>query len=373
MIEEEEEEERIGTPIMMTPLSTTPAVELFSPLPQSMTFHNNRAEGTRVIYQPNPTPLLTQQQQQQQQQHIFYTPFQRSQQMNHRMNDDQEEEDEEEEEEIMEDQMGLTINLTAAPRQQQQPPHLTGLTVVTPQVPMSPMPGAIPIDPRREEDLQRLENDPDEMHAVAHSLIQEKQYEFAAEALHENIKRFDHIESAISLGFLYEKELIASPERSHLHQALCYYMFAAKKSGRKNTMAMHNTGNVFRALNYCLPAYQWYTLAVRAGDLASLTSIGCLYDAGFLPPHERVEAGNNPTHYCFKKAADYYRQAADRGHVDAMINLGQMYEFGRGVTRDEVLAYKWFKNVLSCGGEEDQSLAKEYLCRVHRKLEMYSS
>ncbi len=41
------------------------------------------------------------------------------------------------------------------------------------------------------------------------------------------------------------------------------------------------------------------------------------------------------------KAARWMRLGAERGHVEAQYDLGQMYAEGHGLTQDDVLAYKW--------------------------------
>jgi len=36
----------------------------------------------------------------------------------------------------------------------------------------------------------------------------------------------------------------------------------------------------------------------------------------------------------YSEAADWYRRAAEQGHVDAQVSLGQLYQTGRGVPLD---------------------------------------
>jgi hypothetical protein len=41
-------------------------------------------------------------------------------------------------------------------------------------------------------------------------------------------------------------------------------------------------------------------------------------------------------------ARQWYEKAAAQGHAGAQNNLGELYEFGHGVTQDYVRAYMWY-------------------------------
>ena len=51
------------------------------------------------------------------------------------------------------------------------------------------------------------------------------------------------------------------------------------------------------------------------------------------------------------EAARWYRLAAEQGDERAQSNLGLMYDTGRGVLQDIVLAHMWF-NIASANGNE---------------------
>ncbi len=42
-----------------------------------------------------------------------------------------------------------------------------------------------------------------------------------------------------------------------------------------------------------------------------------------------------------KKAAKWFRNAADKGFTEAQYDLGLMYEKGQGVAQDSIWAYTW--------------------------------
>ena len=53
-------------------------------------------------------------------------------------------------------------------------------------------------------------------------------------------------------------------------------------------------------------------------------------------------------------AADYYRQAADMGNCDAMVNLGLLYQDGYGVEQNESQAVHWFTQAAQLGDDAAQ-------------------
>ena len=44
-----------------------------------------------------------------------------------------------------------------------------------------------------------------------------------------------------------------------------------------------------------------------------------------------------------RQAAEWYRKAAEQGHIDAYTNLGLMYANGLGVRLDFEMAAKWYR------------------------------
>ncbi|MDR3357639.1 MAG: sel1 repeat family protein [Desulfovibrio sp.] len=49
------------------------------------------------------------------------------------------------------------------------------------------------------------------------------------------------------------------------------------------------------------------------------------------------------------KAAKWFRKAAEQGHSDAQYDLGEMYATGGGVTKDDAKAAEWYGKSLSRG------------------------
>ncbi len=67
------------------------------------------------------------------------------------------------------------------------------------------------------------------------------------------------------------------------------------------------------------------------GDAESQLTLGIVYrDGSDGPPQDYTEA------------AIWFRRAAEQAHPMAQFNLGRLYEGGRGVPQDLILAYMWY-------------------------------
>jgi len=60
----------------------------------------------------------------------------------------------------------------------------------------------------------------------------------------------------------------------------------------------------------------------------------------------------------------WYEKAAAQGHIDAQLNLGNMYRKGQGVPQDDVEAYKW----TSIAGGNGDAGAKRNLELLEKKM-----
>jgi len=56
------------------------------------------------------------------------------------------------------------------------------------------------------------------------------------------------------------------------------------------------------------------------------------------------------------EAAKWYRLAAEQGYAEAQHGLGDCYYNGKGVPQDEVLAYMWYNLAAASGFETAKSL-----------------
>jgi len=78
------------------------------------------------------------------------------------------------------------------------------------------------------------------------------------------------------------------------------------------------------------------------GNTEAQLNLGTMYDRGRGVPQD------------YKEAMKWYRKAADQGDVEAQYNLGIMYDNGRGVTQDYAEAAKWFRKAADQGYVEAQ-------------------
>jgi TPR repeat protein len=66
--------------------------------------------------------------------------------------------------------------------------------------------------------------------------------------------------------------------------------------------------------------------------------------------------------YNYTEGAKWLRKAAAQGHVDAQMQLAQLYEYGRGVSKIPDLALKWYTRAAEQGGAWEQA----YLAQIYR-------
>ena len=73
-----------------------------------------------------------------------------------------------------------------------------------------------------------------------------------------------------------------------------------------------------------------------------MTDPAALYERGML-----LAADENDDAYL--AAADCFMAAATRNHTPSQIELGKMYEYGRGVPPSDIFAYKWYQTAVLLG------------------------
>jgi uncharacterized protein len=94
--------------------------------------------------------------------------------------------------------------------------------------------------------------------------------------------------------------------------------------------------------------------AAEKGDAKAQLELGNMYDSG------KGVTRN------FGEALKWYRKAAEQGDGDAQFALGDMYAAGQGVDRDYVQAYMWL--TLSAAGSMDKTRATRSCERIAREM-----
>lgn len=82
-----------------------------------------------------------------------------------------------------------------------------------------------------------------------------------------------------------------------------------------------------------------------AAVCAKMTDPAALYERGKMLLEDNAEES-------YIAAADCFTSAAMRNHTDAQIELGQLYESGKGVPFSNIFAYKWFQTAVLLGNEK---------------------
>ena len=172
----------------------------------------------------------------------------------------------------------------------------------------------------------------------------------------------EHLLKAAELGhadaqYVLGNNYLENPSCSinDMYEALSWY-FKAAKQGIAGAMRMVAVFYEFGIEDYIKPdetkANEWYLKAAEQfredadkGDVESQFMLGELYCDGY-----GVEQD-------YSEAAKWYRKAAEQGHAVGQNNLAWCYYNGYGVTKDYDEALKWYRNA----AEQDNMAAKNGL------------
>ena len=94
---------------------------------------------------------------------------------------------------------------------------------------------------------------------------------------------------------------------------------------------------------------EWSPLAER-GDSTAQINLGVMYEDGKGVPQD------------YKKAVKWYKLAAEQGDSRAQVNLGLMYAKGFGVMLDNVSAYVWL-NIAASTGDKDAASNRDIISK----------
>jgi TPR repeat protein len=89
-------------------------------------------------------------------------------------------------------------------------------------------------------------------------------------------------------------------------------------------------------------AYKLCSLSAEQGHTGARYNLGNMYDFGDGVTQD------------YKQAVKWYKLAAEQGDADAQFNLGVMYDNGKGVTQDYKQAVKWYKLAAEQGDADAQ-------------------
>ena len=108
-----------------------------------------------------------------------------------------------------------------------------------------------------------------------------------------------------------------------------------KSAEQGNADAQYNLGFMYRCAfgisQDNAKAMEWYQKSAEQGNADAQYSLGLMYDYGSGVSRDRA------------KATEWYRKSAEQGKAAAQYHLGIMYEWGRGVSQDNVKAVEWIR------------------------------
>ena len=90
---------------------------------------------------------------------------------------------------------------------------------------------------------------------------------------------------------------------------------------------------------------------------AKMTDIDALYERGML----LISDANDEA---LIAAADCFTSAAMKNHTPSQLELGKLYEFGKGVTQSNIFAYKWYQTAVLLGNQEAVSFRNRLEARM---------
>ena len=99
---------------------------------------------------------------------------------------------------------------------------------------------------------------------------------------------------------------------------------------------------------------QWFRRAAEQGHLRSLVHLGMAYLMGRGVDVDRA------------RALEWLLKAADQGHPKAQLEVGILYMEGRGVSRNRVEGAKWLMLSVFAGGPLARSKVPQYLESIPR-------
>lgn len=154
----------------------------------------------------------------------------------------------------------------------------------------------------------------------------------------------------VSLGILYERGLGVDRDPQ---QSLALYTQAADLG---DPSAQYRAGRLYDGsalgTDYA-KALAWYRLAAERGFVDAQMELANHYFSGLRVPRDPV------------KAAKWYRMAAELGNLEAQFRLGFLYEKGSGLPQSDIEAYAWYR----LSAAQGDAAAIENLARLGPSLD----
>ena len=144
-----------------------------------------------------------------------------------------------------------------------------------------------------------------------------------------------------NLGYSYEHGLGVSEDYS---KAAEWYRKSAEQGNAKAVEWYRKLAEQGNA-----KAVEWYRKSAEQGNAKAQDQLGNMYKYGLGVSKDWV------------KAVEWYRKSAEQGNATAQCQLGTMYEKGRGVSEDYAKAIEWYRKA----AEQGSANAQRYLGRLY--------
>lgn len=159
-----------------------------------------------------------------------------------------------------------------------------------------------------------------------------------------------------ALAYLYEKGRGVDAD---LPMAFHWYLQAAQNG---LTAAEYKVGMFYLSDSQAVAkspakAKQWLEKAANRGYVDAQLQLGLLYEEGTLASQSQKQENE-------KIALGWYKKAADAGDMNGQMAVATFYLMGWGTEADSLEAYKWFKASASQGNEE----ARNWMTIVEQEL-----
>jgi len=133
-----------------------------------------------------------------------------------------------------------------------------------------------------------------------------------------------------------------------------YKKWIQKAAENGSVNAMRDLGVLYSNAGNRAESMKWYRMAADKGNVNAMESLGI---------HSWWNWNEHGMEKDIKDAVKWYRTAADKGNADAMLSLGSCYYHGIGVKKDLNEAVNWYRKAVDGGNSDAQktldSLTKE--------------
>ena len=144
-----------------------------------------------------------------------------------------------------------------------------------------------------------------------------------------------------NLGYSYEHGLGVSEDYA---KAAEWYRKSAEQGNAKAVEWYRKSAEQGNA-----KAVEWYQKSAEQGNAKAQCQLGAMYKYGLGVSKDWV------------KAVEWYRKSAEQGYANAQYQLGTMYEKGLGVSEDYAKAVEWYRKA----AEQGYAYAQRYLGRLY--------